>query len=771
MAGQVRVLMDVPEPRPWKGRLAVGADGSNWDMSNSVNMWIDPCTSTAMLKPLPLTSAWKTTFTGNYARYGLSDFTGTDISKWEQYGINKSALDKALSMKQTTANPINLTTPLPINCPMYLKYYRATTQDSTDDAFLVVGYNVGAGGSAPSNFSVQVKFKENGSISIFRDGVLEADYDRSGTNFAGNRTYTSTFNPANKYVNVLLIPFRGRDLLVWTDNGTCLSHTFKDYDYPNDDVAKPILPAGTFSITVPNGKCSVQVARCYFHQSGTLYSYPKTLRYAPEASDWTTVKKQWYAEYFGQGAAYPDASAPSIVRDVAGFPTFTANGVNRQVRLKLPITGGSGGTNIGIYCADCWVDPPYSATYDATVDVTTAIESLSIKVGEDGRGTLEMTSRAKRLIDLGVSQPTITGDRPVAIQIKSDNPSKQWVDIFRGTLSAPRIEYLVGDVTPNMATLTFSGEDRYGDFDALMFPEAVPLDYSQIGPVLDNIMPMAGYDPAIYLTQDHSSTMTTPYSPDISKSIYSLIPKRGDYIGGFIQQFRDEYLADWFIGWKPTPDATPTGGYKFWIADPSYLSTTPVVTLWQSTYDAIGYGSLTAVQSIKRTIRRMTRYFEEPECNQVAVIGADPKTNRLLYSYAIDSGSQNPTTAPAARPQNWRGRPIQYILADQSLTNQYAVNASTTLLYNRLTTGRQLLEVETDFLYWLDGTNHINIVWIGDVIEVMTSSDKYNPGVPPDTLGTYRVLSLDITFKKESTNDTSLKLRSATYKGVYVPVT
>jgi hypothetical protein len=499
-----------------------------------------------------------------------------------------------------------------------------------------------------------------------------------------------------------------------------------------------------------------------------LYSYPKTFRYAPEVADWGTVQKQWYHEYFGQGGAFPSI-VPSIVRDVAGFPAFTPNGVNKQVRVKVEFAGASGGTNTGIYCADCWVDPPYSGTYAGNYDVTTAIESLSIKVNEDGRATLEMTSRAKRLIDLGISQPTITGDRPVAVQIKSNHPTKQWVDIFRGTLSAPRIDYLHGDVPPNMATLTFSGEDRYGDFDVSMFPEAIPLDYSQIGPVLTNIMPMAGYDPTIYLYQAHASTFTTPYSADISKSAYSVIPKRGDYIGGFIQQFKDEYLANWIVGWRPTDSATPVGGYRFWIADPAYLSNTPVMTLWQSTYDAIAYGALTNVQSVKRTIRTMTRYFEEPECNQVAVIGADPKTNQLLYSYAIDSGSQNPTTAPAARPQNWRGRPIQYILTDQSLTNQYAVNSSATLLYNRLTTGRQLIDVQTDLLYWLDGTNHINVVWIGDVLQVMASSDKYDLVTPPGVLGQYRVVSLEISFLKESTNDTSLKLRTANYKGEYVP--
>jgi len=122
---------------------------------------------------------------------------------------------------------------------MYFKYYRNSVQESGDDTFLVLGYNVGGGGSAPNNFSVQVKFRDNGSIAIFRNGVLEKEYDRSGSNFSSARTYTSIFNPAQKYVNVLLIPFRGRELLIWTDNGTCLSHTFENLDYPNDIATAP----------------------------------------------------------------------------------------------------------------------------------------------------------------------------------------------------------------------------------------------------------------------------------------------------------------------------------------------------------------------------------------------------------------------------------------------------------------------------------------------------------------------------------------------------
>ena len=711
MAGQMRILMDVVEPRPSKGRLAVGADGSSWDYKMSSNVWIDPCTSSVMLKPLPLTPAWKTTFTGNYARFGIADFTGTDISKWEQYSIDKSASNKALSMKSTTTNPINLTTALPRNCPMYLKYYRNTTQDSTDDPFLVVGYNVGAGGSAPDNFSVQLKFRENGSISVFKNGVFEQEYDRSGNNFSSQRAYTSIFNPSQKYVNVLIIPMRGRDLLVWTDAGTCFVHTFAGLDYPNNPDTNPILPAcpaGTFSITVPQGKTSVQVARCYFEQNGYIMSQIKTFRYPPTVTDWGTGPQfQYYHEYFGQGASFPSVSA--TVQNSTGTGAFVANGTNNQARLKVSFTGASGGTNSTLFAGDAWIDPPYSATFAGNIDITTAVSSLTLNVDESGRTGLQMTCRHKRLVDLGIQKPLITSDRPIAVQIKSDYliaGLPHWYDIFRGTLSPPEITYEPGkdQTSLNWAILNFTGEDRFLDFNLGQCQEAIPLDYDTINEVFYNLMPMTGYDPTIYFDGEHISTFRTNWHPDMPRGEYTLVPKRSDTPGGIMQNFRDTYLSNWIMCWRPSPDIVPIGGYKFFLIDPSYYTSPQTPPLYQSSYDATTFGGLSTQEASKQTIRALKRYYEKPEANQVVVIGADPSKNSLISGYYIDGASQDPTTAPASRPNNWRGRPVPYILVEPSLTTQTSVNQSANVLASRIASGRHLVEFESDLLMYENPT-------------------------------------------------------------------
>lgn len=704
MSRRIRVLVDVPEPRPVKGRLAVGADGSTWDYrpgTTASNVWIDPCTSTVMLAPLPVTAAWATTFSGNYARYAYADFTGTDIGKWSGFHVSKSTSDTAIRNDQVTANAIELTTSLPRNCPMWFRYYRNQPQDSSDAIIISARYNYGAAGSAPDNFSVEVKFRANGSISIFKNGVLEATYDRSGSNFSTARAYTSTYNPSKKWVNVMIIPFRTRELLVWTDNGTCLSHTFEGLTYPNDVDTDPITPAGTFSFVVPTEKIGLQVARIYFETSGYIMGSTKTLRYAPTSGEWTTPTYQTYTDEFGAGATVPTVTT-SVVDATSPWAAFAGNGSKTDVRIKVAWSGGSAGRNVGVYCSDAWVDQPATTTYDGTIDITDAIESLSLETGEDGRTSLAMSARIKRLIDKSVPSLSQTGDRPIAVQISSPKTGASWVDLFRGTLSPPEIVYEPGSDPYTYGRMEFRGVDRFGDFDVTMFPESVPNDYNSITEFFDVVLPVAGYSPATYVDENYTTGFVLPFSADMSRGNYSMVPKRGDYVGGYINQYRDEYLATWYLGWRPTSATSPTGGYKFQVSDPDEVGTTSCMTLYQSYADAQLWGGYLLYEAPQKTIRNLKRYYESPEANQVTVVGQDPRTNKLLTYTIIDLNSQIPGTAPASRPDNWRGRPIQYIVTNDNLTTQDAVESAATLLRDRIGTGRYMVEWESDLLTYFD---------------------------------------------------------------------
>jgi len=150
----------------------------------------------------------------------------------------------------------------------------------------------------------------------------------------------------------------------------------------------------------------------------------------------------------------------------------------------------------------------------------------------------------------------------------------------------------------------------------------------------------------------------------------------------------------------------------------------------------------------------MSSHYETPEATQVQVVGQDPATGLFITKSLIDSAAEIASTAPASRPYNWRGRPVPYQLRDPALTTQDAVDQACDLLYDRLTTGRILIEWESDFLV-LSSNNRP--LWLGDVVRIMEPDGT-------TTKGDYRIIGIPtIDFVTEQTSGFSV--RKAVYRG------
>jgi hypothetical protein len=179
------------------------------------------------------------------------------------------------------------------------------------------------------------------------------------------------------------------------------------------------------------------------------------------------------------------------------------------------------------------------------------------------------------------------------------------------------------------------------------------------------------------------------------------------------------------------------------------------MTLYQSVAAAAAGGVVAALQN-KRVVRKMTAHYESPECNQITVIGQDPRTGDLIYAYEFDSASQTADTAPADRPYNWRGRPVPYILSDPSITSGLVANQAMVALKDRLMTGRILIEWESDFLI-LSTTNRP--LWVRDVVTIMQPDGVTIKGV-------YRIIAIPtIEFVVEAG---VRQFRRAVYRGQYL---
>lgn len=730
----LKVEVDVVEPRPQKGRLMVAADGTTWDMVNSSNVWLDPATLTLMLAPLPVTSAWRTTYTGNYARYQKTDYTLITSAKWANTQVRASG-DYFLQSLDVTER-VETTTSLSANQPMVVCQYVPDLKGLDNSVILKAGWNVGNTGS------VEVWLSGNGTAQVYKSGVLVGQYDRNDTNQAPGVGAPATVSNNGQFITMMMIPFRRRELLVVTDFGLSFSHVFADLDPLV--ATHTIVPAGKFSWIVPSGQATVQLAKVFFAGSGYALSPVKKLRYAPPSG--ATFTTTFARDTIGQTGSL--TMTTSVVK--TDGTAYTPNGVIDQVRLKVSL-GGINTGSYGVYEVDQVYDPAPSSTYNGTVDITCDIESLSLSVNEDGRTTVDLAARRGELVSSGVQQPGQTSDRPIRIAVGDGAVTPTWIDVFRGSLTSPQIEYAQGDTTLKRALYRYSGQDRSRDFDLAYMVESFPYDGLAIDVVIADLMEVAGYSYATDASVD-SSAFVVPYSTNISKGQYALTPDYGDTVGGLLDKLQTEYFATWVKGWMPT-----TSGYKYIWRDVNNAATTPVVTLYQSYANALTAGVPTSLAG-KRVVRRMSLNYETPEATSVTVKGMDPATGLLLTRTYIDTAAETSGTAPASRPLNWRGRPCLYELRDPALTTQAAVDASALVLYNRLTTGRTLVEWESDFLVL--STNN-RPLWLTDVVRIMDTDGT-------TVKGDFRIIAIPtIEFQFEPSGG-AYHVRRATYRGVKV---
>jgi hypothetical protein len=726
------VQFDVPEPRPRYGRLMVAGDGTSFDITNSFNVWQDPVTLTTMLAPLPVTASWETTYSGNYARFQKAAYTLPTPTKWKQIET-RAAGDYYLQSLDVTERA-TLTASWSANTGAYISLYVPGLKTSGKNVILKAGWNVGSAGS------VEVWFAADGTAQVYKSGVIVGTYNRNDANSSPQAGASGVKSPKSEYLSIVIIPCRRRELLVVASNGTAFSHLFSDL---NPELQNTILPASQFSWMVPSGQATVQCAKVFHETSGYVYTNPKRLRYPPPTG--ATFGSTIACDTVSQNAS--NVITGSVVR-VDGS-AYTPNGVIRDVRGKVIMTG-SGVGSWGLYAVDTLYDPPTTFSYDGTVDVTQSIKSLTIAVEEDGKSTCTITAIAKQLVDAGVQQPDITSDRTIRIALSDGAVVPVYQDIFRGTLRPPKIEYLEADKTYNWATYTYEGVDRSGDFDLAFIVESYPYDGINASLAILDLMYLAGYDFSTYFGGD-SPLLELPYTPNISKGQYTFAPDYGDTSATYLDKIKQEYYATWLTGWFPS-----VSGYLYFWRNVDAEPTTSKMTLYQSIADAIA-GGVVEILRPKRVIRTLNSFYEQAECTQVAVVGQDPMTGTELSSVLIDSAAEDPTTPPASRPRNWRGRPVMYQFRDPVLTSQIAVDAATSMLYSRLTPGRTMIEWESDLLV-INTSNRP--IWLGDIIKLIDTD-----GV--SILGNYRVIAIpSIEFVNETT--IGFSVRKAQYRAVYV---
>lgn len=739
----LKVEVDCPEPRLNKGRLVMGAYGLTWDkaFSDTTCFWDSP-TQSLMPLPLPLSGAWETNFSGLYARLSLTDLVVTGGS-WRQYQV-KGAGDYWIGLDDnlTYASNIYTATSYPANSAWYFGVCNSDTTSNSNRVIMTITFGYVA--ATPDTVGIKLRFFANGGCQIFKNGVLKGQYDQSDSNQTAGRNTPGTQKMTGQYHGVYVLPHKRRELLVMTSWGLNFSHTFEDLD--QNSTTNTILPAGYIRTFIEQKRPFFQMAPIRFSASCSAYSKPIQLRYAPPTGatfNWTV----WY-DRISQATGGAGGTISIVKSDGSAY---TPDGVIDTIRVKVTLTSSDQIEAFGVSLAEAWYQPTPTTTANAPVDITPYLQNLSLAVDESGRTTLHMSGRRKRLTDAGVQQVQITGDRPVRVALSDGAVTPTWSDIFRGTLQPPQIQYARADNTTDadMSALVFTGQDRSHDFTLQMFDSAVIYDGFTMESAVKDLVTCCGYATTDVVWND-TSGFTLPRSSDLAKGHANVCPQRGDNVNGMLTKIKTDYAANWFTAWQPT--AT---GYKYVWSNPSSLSTTPVITLYHSTADAKAQGVVAGLVS-KRVIRKFSAHYESPEANQIVVVGQDPRDASLIYAFGADSASMDPTTAPASRPYNWRGRPVMYINSDPAITTPAAAAQAQTVLASRLMSGRILIEFESDVL--VDDTTN-RPLWIGDVIKLMKPGGTVVRGV-------YRIVSIpSMNFERETS---TIIVRRAQYRCVYI---
>ena len=739
----IKVEVDCPEPRPAKSRLVIGADGTSWDRATSSEYaWFDSVTGSAMLLPMCFDGAYDTTFSGIYSRLQLSDMEAPFGGTWRQYQV-RGAGDYWCSQEDTTtAYSIRTATSWSANQGWCLGMYHGNIPTKAKRMVLAVAF---APTATMSMSPLYLRFFTDGSLQIFKDGVLKGQYDQEDSNKTAGRLVNGLTPMGNQYHSVVIIPHKRRELLVLTSWGLNISHLFEDLS--QDSTTNTIIPAGKLQVQDAVSRQFLQFSPIRFVSSAAIYSKPIKLRYAPPTGAVFTARV--IQDRVGRATGGSSVTASVVKSDLTAY---TPDGVIDTVRLKVQMTSSDNIESPGVALGEAWYQPAQATTADDPVDITGLYESLSISVDETSRATLSMTARRQRLLDAGVEQPQITSDRPIRIAVGSSGASPTYIDIFRGSLTPPQIHY-ERRWTQSHDVLQFDGQDRTRDLELTMYQDGIVYDGMTMQSAVSDMIQTAGFL-STDLIWDDTSGFTLPRSADIARGYSTVVPQRGEYVATLLSKMKNDYAATWVTGWSPT-----TTGYKYQWSNPNDLVNTPIMTLYNSRQDAITAG-VSGDLVPHRVIYKMSAHYESPEANQIIVLGQDPRNGDLIYSYAADGASADPTTAPASRPYNWRGRTVSYILSEPAITSDAAAIQAKNVISTRLMTGRILLEFTSDLLID-DATNRP--LWLRDVVQIMMPGGTTIRGI-------YRIIaipSIDLGFEPTSAGD-KRAIRTATYRCLYL---
>lgn len=703
------LVLDTLQERLATDRLGTLVCGDDWGTRFRQNVYIDPVTKTAMLLPAPRSAAWNTTGTGDYARYQLSDYVLTS-SKWVNDPI-LFASDYWLKGKDPSGNPgegVRTVGNLPRNGGIYLAWYAANASQQ-DWIQMECGWSETP--MVAESSPVSLRIYASGTAQVWRYGVYQGDIQISGSETAQQT--------ANTFTDIIVMPYRRRELLVLSNRGGGGSILFEDLDPDAED--PEMIPELPFWWSVPSGLAKVQCAPLRFATGGYVTGIKSYFREAPRsgASETSLVACD---ENGGTVNGY-------LVQPEAPDTVFTPNGSDMVARVRIDMAG-DGVHTPNVYGCHIAYEGELVNTPNAATIMDDWVVKLSLECSDspsDNRLSAELKN-PQEIIDAGVANFLTTSNRPFELRIEPAEGVEDPKVFFTGRTEP--IHYRdAKDDTGRRVVLDC--RDHWKAFEHYIFSDPVPLDGLNVIEAFRFLLNTAGFSDS-YLDLE-AVDFRLPDTSSPSKGDWNVLIEVGDSVADWLSRLHQDYMATWFMGWVPRAD-----GFKFVLKSPEGLGSTPVYTLYCSYEEALlALGGEEAEEDLRQRLPKLIyrQYSDEvlePEANDIWVTGWSPSTKRPIQAHKADYASQDPTTPVHLRPENWLGEVRKFGLFDATITSQAALERAANILFDRLTPYRVIAEFTCDFLIKADGAP----VWRGDVVTL-------------DGLGDYRIKSISAQFVRE----------------------
>ena len=638
---------------------------------------LDPYTRSLVCLPRQLSGDWKSDT--NVTRYShLTDWSGVTGATWQEI----PDLEDRWLMNLGTGPTAEITSIYSFDADTsFLLQFMPT--GSKHEVFDVLDFTFG---------QWTLRIDSHGHCKLYEDETQVCE---------GYITASTHGSILDEMVSLIVMPLGEKRLCIRRNSfeGGGFIYQLPVLDYGT------VIAAGSCSLKMWSGTCRFQLTQLTYDttQDFEFTTAPITLKHPPQ---------------IGQSSLSEDdaISAPTGTGIVIGLQNsdgtpFVADGVSDTLKVMFSLTPAIHKTPVVHGEVLMWL-PLARNVRPLPLDIIQDVRAMSLHVGEKAEDTsLEIT-----LINVE-NYPTLYGASNRMVRLAVGEPPNDY-HILEGVLQDPPKyvyskdgdQYFTMKVASLWKFLTEPNFDWGAGFDGLLPSEAVRR-CCHGGNLTEDAVTESGVISADLNIQTSTLPLADTRQTVSDKNTSEWTPEPGDAPGEWIDRISGH------VGWI-FKDGHTLNCWELQFIDPLTRSTTPVHTFVMSTPLA----TLT-----NQILSEWEAWSEEPETNELCLDATIADTGERVLAVYLDKASQDPTLAPASRPDNWLGYKKQALVPWGQVT-ELGLRDVCTRIGAVVTRRTDRCAFTADWPYGL---------WTGDVVTI-------TDGVSPKN---YRLTKMDVTFR------------------------